>query len=117
MQEAKKEYMRSYEVQDNPFARMKLAVILLEEERPLEAISQIETAFSLPGADRALTMESKSLGRYMLAVAYAKKGDLARARTEATRALSFDPASQDIKDLLQQIDSAVEAQSRRSNQR
>jgi len=102
--EAKDAYVRCIQTEDNPFARMKLAVIFLEEERARDAAVQIETSFRLD-AETAykLSPEASALGRYLLGVAYAKQGDVKRARQSAEWALAIDPRLAQARELLDQL--------------
>lgn len=110
-EQAKKAYRASYERQDNPFARLKLAVLLLQEENPRDAIVQIDRALELDrtGAGRLKT-DAVASARYLLGVAYAKLGDLSRARQELEHALLIRPGDPDASALLSQIDQHVKGQ-------
>jgi tetratricopeptide (TPR) repeat protein len=102
--EAARAYQRCYEVQDNPFARVKLAVILLEENRAQLSLSQLQSALALPRSGEQLTSAQLSLAYYLQAVAQAKLGNFVKARESARTALRYDPASAEAKDLLRQLD-------------
>ena len=101
---AKAAYRHCFETDDNPFARIKYAMQLLEEENASSAVSQIDTAFILDASGRhKVTAQGAALGRYLLGVGYAKLGKLNLARENAERALAIDPASEEAKDLLTQL--------------
>jgi tetratricopeptide (TPR) repeat protein len=103
-EQAKQAYRACYERQENPFARLKLAVLLLEEENPRDAITQIDRALELDriGTTRLKT-DAAAGARYLLGVAYAKLGDFSRARQELEHALLIRPDDPEAKDLLSQI--------------
>ncbi len=103
--QAMQAYRASYERQENPFARLKLAILLLQEENPRDAITQVERALELDRTGKAnLKPEATAGARYLLGAAYAKLGDLPRARQELQRALLIRPDDPDARDLLNQLD-------------
>jgi tetratricopeptide (TPR) repeat protein len=110
-EQAKQTYRASYERQENPFARLKLALLLLQEKNPRDAIVQIDRALELDrtGAGR-LKSDAVASARYLLGVAYAKLGDFSRARQELEHALLIRPGDPDASDLLSQIDQHVKGQ-------
>jgi tetratricopeptide (TPR) repeat protein len=103
-EEAKTAYMHCYTVEDNPYARMKLAIILLEEENAKAASEQIEAAFvSEQKTSYKLPIAAASSARYLLGVAYAKQNDLLLARQNLERAIAIDPNNADAQQLLKQL--------------
>jgi len=104
-QEALQAYDECTKVQDNPFSRIKRAVILLETERSREALSELHAALALPRSLEQLSALQLSLAQYLLGVAYAKLSDFVRARQSAQAALRYDPSSSEARDLLRQLDS------------
>ena len=104
-QEALEAYDECTKVQDNPFSRIKRAVILLETERSREALSELHAALALPRSLEQLSALQLSLAQYLLGVAYAKLSDFGRARQSAQAALRYDPSSSEARDLLRQLDS------------
>ena len=99
-------YKSCYEREDNPYARIKLAVVLLQEDRPAEAVEQLQTAIGLTMRKGfALTNKEQAFSYYLLGVANAKLGKLDLAREFAAQALSVDPALSEAKGLLSQLDS------------
>ncbi|MEX2115773.1 MAG: tetratricopeptide repeat protein [Bacteroidota bacterium] len=102
--EAMASYRRCIEIQDNPYARLKLAILLLEREMARDAVVEIERAFAVSDSTRlSLSPEARANARYLLAVAYAKSGILGKARDQAEQALRYKPSDPDIMDLLRQI--------------
>jgi tetratricopeptide (TPR) repeat protein len=103
-QEAQAAYRHCYEVEDNPFARMKLAIIFLEEDNPSEAAGQISTAFALEeNGPYKLPAAAAASGRYLLGVAFAQMGKVSEARENLQRALVIEPTFEDARSLLQQL--------------
>jgi tetratricopeptide (TPR) repeat protein len=99
-------YKICYEREDNPYARIKLAVVLLEEEHAAEANQQIQTAIGLT-VRKGINLSNKeqALSYYLLGVANAKLGRFDLAREYATHSLSVDPTSPQAQALLTQINS------------
>jgi tetratricopeptide (TPR) repeat protein len=105
-------YRRSYRTEVNPFAPLKLAIILLETGRDAEAEEQLRALFDLerrtgPRLDAA----ARSTAHYLLAVAAAKHARFQEARMNIDAALQIDPANSGAHDLRVQID-AYESQHR-----
>ena len=97
-------YRICYEREDNPYARIKLAVVLLEQEHPVEADQQIQTAIAFAMRKGiVLTAREQAFSSYLLGVANAKLGNYDLAREHATRSLSIDPAFAEAKGLLSQL--------------
>ena len=102
--EALQAYERCTQVQDNPFSRIKRALILLELERSTEALAELRRALSLPGSSGQLSSVQLALAYYLMAVAHAKLSDFDQARASAQSALRYDPASAEAQSLLRQLD-------------
>ena len=97
-------YLHCIEVEDNPFARMKVAIIELEREGPSVAVQQIETAFSVEGRTSfKFSPQAASSARYLLGVAYAKLGNATQARENLQRAIAIEPSNNDARQLLDQL--------------
>lgn len=104
MAEAKAGYWRCVQAEDNPFARMKLGWRYLEEDKPDSALQQLQLAFEVNERFyEKLTLQGQASGRYLLAVAYAKLGNLSEARQQLERALAIQPDYTDARELLQQL--------------
>mgnify|MGYP001611945538 CR=1 FL=1 len=104
--EAEANYLESIKREDNPFARFKLAYLLLHQERAGDAASQLEDAFRLSSNQRfSVKPDAVQLGRYLLGVAYAKLGQFELATQNAQRVLETDPKHAATLDLLRQIQS------------
>lgn len=102
---AKAWYQQCIAAEDNPYARMKLAIILLEEEQPSQAAQQIEAGFQVAAQKGAqLSTEASASSYYLLGVAYAKMGNMKEARENLQHSLSIIPNQPDTRELLQQIE-------------
>ncbi|MBI3788116.1 MAG: hypothetical protein HY276_07650, partial [Ignavibacteriales bacterium] len=102
---AKTWYQRCIAAEDNPYARMKLAIILLEEEHPSEAAQQIETGFQIATQKSVeLSTEASASSYYLLGVSYAKMGKMKEAQENLRHSLSIIPNQPDTRGLLQQIE-------------
>jgi tetratricopeptide (TPR) repeat protein len=98
-------YRKSIEKEDNPFARMKLGIVLLEREQSREAALHIEEALRLSASGRyKLRPDASVTARYLLGVAYAKVGDFSNARATLEAALAVDPHNEESQHLLRQIE-------------
>jgi tetratricopeptide (TPR) repeat protein len=103
--EAKELYRKSLSVEDNPYARMKIGYLLLEEDSATAGAGEIEAGFALDARlGHKLDRNAVGVGRYMLAVAYAKTGRYDEAAREAEKALAINPGSQDFRGLRRQLD-------------
>ena len=102
---AEEYYRLSYRTENNPFAPMKLAILLLEQGRNQEAVDEIRAVFDLEQrAGARLDANATSTARYLLAVALAKTGHFDPARENIGLALQLNPQNQGARDLLNQID-------------
>jgi tetratricopeptide (TPR) repeat protein len=104
MQEAKAAYWHCVNTEENPFGRMKLGWRYLEEEKPDSALQQLLRAFQVnEHTHDKLTLQGQASGRYLLAVAYAKLGNLTEARNQLERALAIQPDYADARELLEHL--------------
>lgn len=102
--EAEAAYERCIGVQDNPFARMKLGLMMLQEERASDAAREIEAGFAVNGKDAgSLPVAGTATGRYLLGVAYAKLGKFGEAKDNLRKALAIQPDLREARDVLSQI--------------
>lgn len=103
-EEAAAAYQQCFEIDDNPFARMKYAVLLLEQERPAAAATHIEIALNLDAKGKyKLPIQGVATARYVLGVAYAKLGKVDLAKENLQRALAIEPTYGEANDLLDQL--------------
>jgi tetratricopeptide (TPR) repeat protein len=103
--EAKLLYRKSIGVEDNPYARMQIGYLLLEEDSAAAGARELEAGLALDERlGHKLDPNAVGLGRYMLAVAYAKTGRYDEAVREVEKALAINPASQDFRGLRRQLD-------------
>jgi len=97
-------FHRSLEAEENPYAHLKLGVILLEEQSTGEAAREFEAAF---GAERSsgyrLPVPASANAHYLLGAAYAQMGRVDRARENLERCLALDPANLDARDLIKAL--------------
>lgn len=106
MVEAKAAYWRCVTTEDNPFGRMKLGWRYLEEEKPDSALQQLRLAFEVnEHAPDRLSAQGAASGRYLLAVAYAKLGNITEAKLQLERSLAIQPDDADARELLRQLNS------------
>jgi hypothetical protein len=104
-EEAKAAYQLCFETEDNPFARMKLGLLLLEEEKPSPAVAQIEMAFTIDEKGKyKLPTKGAATARYLLGVAYAKLGRFGPAKENLQRALAIEPGYREAEELLKRLD-------------
>ncbi len=104
--EAKKAYEYCLAVEDNPYARIQLGLVYLQEGNAAQAAKEITLAFERNATfGEPLSIEASSEARYLLGVAYANMGRLQDARDQAERSLAINPNNPGAKDLLQQIES------------
>lgn len=104
LEEAIGTYRRSIAIQENPFARMKIAVLRMEADAPAGAIPEIERALAggaAPGT--RLSPGARSTALYLLGGARAQTGDLSGARTALEECLTLDPSNGDARALLAQV--------------
>ncbi len=101
---ARKAYTECVATEDNPYARMKLAILSLEEEHAADAEQEIRRAFEAEvHSGYALPLQAKASGRYLLGVALAKQGNIAAARRELEHALLINPSHQEARTLLREL--------------
>ena len=102
---ARATYLRSFETENNPFARMKLAIILLEQGDAHGAATSIEEAFR---AERQsgykLPLIAAGNARYLLGVAYAQLQKYGPAKENLARSIAIDPTNADAGELLRRIE-------------
>jgi lysophospholipase L1-like esterase len=97
-------YRQSIAVEENPYAHLKIAVILLEANRPGDAAREIEAGFEAEKSNGyRLPVPAAANARYLLGIAYAQSGKPALARENLERCVAIDPSNADARDLLQQL--------------
>jgi Tfp pilus assembly protein PilF/lysophospholipase L1-like esterase len=98
-------YRRSFRTEPNPYAPLKLGIMLLEAGRDAEAEDQLRIA--LDPAHRFvghLDATATSAAHYLLGVAAAKHTRFGEARAEIDAALRIDPSNGGARSLLAQIE-------------
>ena len=104
MEEAQEAYRLCYETDDNPFARLKYAALLMDDGKADATVDQIDTAFAVNDRGKyKLSPQMVAAGKYLLGVAYAKLGQTSLARTSLEQSLAIDPSFVDARNLLQQL--------------
>jgi lysophospholipase L1-like esterase len=104
-EDAENAYLRSIQIEDNPFARSKLAMMLLEEKQAEQAVLHLNAALKVAGRPgMSLSREASAADHYLLGVAYAQLGKLPLAREQLKRCLSIDPRFEKAFLLLRQIE-------------
>lgn len=103
---AKAAYERCIRTEDNPYARVKLAVMFMEENNPSDAIRQLQAgSASVASGGFALTKQAQALNYYLFGVGNAKLGNFELAQDFAQKALDSDPTFAEAKNLLAQLQS------------
>jgi tetratricopeptide (TPR) repeat protein len=101
---AEEMYRRSIDVEDNPFSRMKLAMLLLEVRQPGPAAVEIERALTLgSGGAHPMSTEALATARYLLGAAYAQLGRYRDARESLERALAMKSDLAEAGELLARL--------------
>jgi tetratricopeptide (TPR) repeat protein len=102
---AERYYRLSYLTENNPFAPLKLAMMLLEQGRNNDAADQLTSVLDLERRTRPrLDAQATSTVRYLLALAQARMRNLEEARGNVRMALQIDPRNADALNLQQQLD-------------
>ncbi len=101
---ARTAYNHCIAVEDNPYARMKLALLDLEEDHPDSARTRIERALNLVGRGIfPMGVDAQASARYLLGGAYAQLGHFAEAREQLQRSLALQPGLTEARELLDRI--------------
>lgn len=100
---AQEVYRRCAEVEDNPFSRMKLALILLEQDDAAGAAAEAERALAFTGP-RGLKPPAFASALFVLGGAYARLGRIEDAKDRLRRALAIDPRLDDARRLLGRLE-------------
>jgi len=102
---AKSAYLRCIQIEDNPFARSKLAIMLLEDNHAEEAVLHLNAGLGIAGRPgMSLSREAEAADHYLLGVAYAQLGKLHLAREQLKQSLSITPRLEKALLLLRQIE-------------
>jgi tetratricopeptide (TPR) repeat protein len=103
--DAEPAYQQCIATEENPFARMKYALILLDRGNYAGGAIQIEIALTTgPATKYTLTPNASATAQYLLGGAYAKMGKYDLARQHLQHALAINPGYKDARDLLSEID-------------
>jgi tetratricopeptide (TPR) repeat protein len=104
---ALREYRRSIEIEDNPFARMKIAILLLGSGNPAGAAPEIERALALThtGLFR-MKPGDMATAQYALGSAYAQTGRFREADVALRRSLAISPGFTQARELLARVTAA-----------
>jgi tetratricopeptide (TPR) repeat protein len=97
-------YRQSIRVEENPYAHMKLGVILLQNADTPGAVAELERGFVVDAAlGGAMTTGESAFGRSLLAYAYARTGRYADAKEQARKALALQPGQREATELLRRL--------------
>ncbi|MGA9117602.1 MAG: tetratricopeptide repeat protein [Bacteroidota bacterium] len=99
--EAKRAYRECFRVEENPYARMKLAIILVDEGNGPEAEREILRALEVERTGpRKFGAGAHSSAWYLLALSRLRQGRQAEARRDLEESLTLDPANELARGLL-----------------
>ena len=102
--DAEEAYRRCIGVEENPFAHMKLGLVLMKREDPTDAAAEIERGFAVDKEQGGkLNANASAMGRYLLGVAYANTQMYDKARENLERALAIKPDLHEAQQVLQQL--------------
>lgn len=97
-------YRQSIRVEENPYAYMKLGVVLLQNAEARGAAAELERGFAVDASlGGALTTGEAAYGRSLLAYAYARSGRYPEAKEQARRALALQPGQREAAELLRRL--------------
>jgi tetratricopeptide (TPR) repeat protein len=101
-------YRASIAVEDNPFSRMNLALLLLGEHQPEPAAAEIERALAqVAEGKHRMAVDAVAAARYFLGGAYAQMGRHAEARDQLQRALVLKADLAEARNLLHRLDTTA----------
>jgi tetratricopeptide (TPR) repeat protein len=90
--QASRMYLKSITVEDTPYARAKLGLVLLEQGEYEKAIENLQTAFLLhDGGRHTLPTAVVASNHYWLGYAYSQIGQVEKARNELRETLRANP--------------------------
>lgn len=91
-------------VEENPYAQMKLGVIMLQTGDAPGAAGELERGFIVDAPlHGSMTTGEQAFGRSLLAYAYARVGRYAEAKENARRALALRPGLKEAAELLRRL--------------
>jgi tetratricopeptide (TPR) repeat protein len=97
-------YKLCLEVEENPYAYVKLAIISLDASDAATAANYLEAAFRInEHFDEPFSAEAASAGRYLLGLSYANSRRKQEAKEQLNLALAINPNNQNAKELLRQL--------------
>ncbi len=101
---ARELYRHSLDVEQNPYAHMKLGVLFMEESKPSAALERFEAGFQVNNAlGGILTVAEHATGRYLAGLACAQSGRRGDAIDHLQHALALQPGMTEAKDLLRRL--------------
>jgi tetratricopeptide (TPR) repeat protein len=97
-------YRRGLQVLDSPYLHVRLGMLNFERDSLNASIKEFEQTFTTEdtGSERMDT-KARSMAHYLLANAYGKAGNRAKAESEVTIATQIDPGNKDAAALLRQL--------------
>ncbi len=97
-------YRRSILVEENPYAHMKMGVLLLQNADTQAAMAELERGLAVDATQGgSLTTGEQAFGRSLLAYAYARSGRYDAAREQARKALALQPGLKEAAELLRRL--------------
>ncbi len=97
-------YRQSIRVEENPYAHMKLGVLLLQNAEAAGAAAELEQGFAVDASlGGVLTSGEAAFGRSLLAYAYARNKQYAQAKEQARKALALQPGQREAAELLRRL--------------
>jgi tetratricopeptide (TPR) repeat protein len=103
--EARAAYMKCLEIEQNPYAPSKLAILMLNEGRYDDAIAYVLQSLKLGETTRyQLPSRAIAVNHYFLGFAHAKAGRREEAREALRKALRIDPNLGSARELLAQLE-------------
>jgi lysophospholipase L1-like esterase len=97
-------YSKSIQVEDNPYAHMKLGVLRLQNGDAPGSIAELERGFAVDALQGgAMTTGEQAFGRSLLGYAYARTRRFDAAKEQARKALALQPGLKEATELLRRL--------------
>lgn len=97
-------YRESIRVEENPYAHMKLGVLLLQSADAAGAATELERGFAVDASlGSVMTPGEAAYGRSLLAYAYARNRRYTDAKAQARKALALQPDQREAAELLRRL--------------
>lgn len=97
-------YKQAMSLQNSPYVHVRLGMLYFDEGKIADAIREFEETIEVEGkGSETMNARDRSSARYLLAVAYGKSGDVAKAKAALQAAVSIDPRNEEARKLLSQL--------------